>query len=455
VSESEFHAPYQKEVMDGEPSFWRPRWLNRNLVCLFAGRALRSATQAYLVVVVPLYLAQLGYDATHIGAMFAIVAVASAVMAALTGVMSDRFGRKAMLVVISLLTAAGGAVLAFATSFAVLTAAAAAGTIGRGGGAGSAGAFGPYYPAEQPLIAEQVSDLQRTTVFGALSFVAVLGGAAGSLLAWAPRLMQQGLGMSILDGYRALFVLTAAIGLAMVAVVLPVREVRHPSQRAIRAKRDSSSRRRRRMGTGDLRLGLSRESWRLIWRFMITALTNGLSIGMLGPLLVYWFYRRYGVDAAEIGKLYFALNLLAAAPYLLAGRMALRFGSVNAVVVCRAAAAVLLGVMVLMPSFWLAGLFYGLRMIFNTLSIPVRQSFLMGVIPGPERSSAAGMTSVPAQAGSSVSPYIAGYLMQYTSLELPLEIAAALQAVNALLYYLFFRAVRPPEEISADTGERL
>ena len=133
--------------MDGEPSFWRPRWLNRNLVCLFAGRALRSATQAYLVVVVPLYLAQLGYDATHIGAMFAIVAVASAVMAALTGVMSDRFGRRAMLVVISLLTAAGGAVLAFATSFAVLTAAAAAGTIGRGGGAGSAGAFGPYYPA--------------------------------------------------------------------------------------------------------------------------------------------------------------------------------------------------------------------------------------------------------------------------------------------------------------------
>jgi len=94
-------------------------------------------------------------------------------------------------------------------------------------------------------------------------------------------------------------------------------------------------------------------------------------------------------------------------------------------------------------------------MIFNTLSIPVRQSFLMGVIPPAERSSAAGMASSPAQIGSSITPYAAGYLMEHAALELPLEIAAFLQAVNAILYYVFFHAVVPPEEISADTGERL
>ncbi len=445
MAETEFRAARPDELPGHEASSWRPRWLNRNLVCLFAGRGLRSASQAYLVIVVPLYLAALGYNATHIGLMFAIVAMASAVMAALTGIMSDRFGRKAMLIVISLMTAAGGAVFAFSTSFVVLTVAAALGTIGRGGGAGSAGAFGPYYPAEQPLIAEQVSDFDRTTVFGALSFVAVLGGAAGSLLAWTPRLMQLGFGWPIVEGYRALFILTAALGLAMVAVVIPVREY-HSAPGAPRHERAR---------TGPLLLGLSRASWRLVSRFMVTAATNGLAIGMLGPLLVYWFYRRFGVDAAEIGKLYFVLNLVAAAPYLLAGRMAARFGSVKAVVFCRAVASVLLGVMVVMPSFWLAGLLYGARMIFNTLSIPVRQSFLMGVIPPAERSAAAGMASFPAQVGSSISPYMAGYLMQQVSLELPLELAALLQALNATLYYFFFRAVRPPEEISADTGERL
>jgi MFS family permease len=451
VAETGFRSIRHDGLPQPERPSWRPRWLNRNLVCLFTGRGLRSATQAYLVIVVSLYLAALGYDATHIGVMFAIVAMASAVMAALTGIMSDRFGRKAMLIVISLMTAAGGVVFAFARSFVVLTIAAALGTIGRGGGAGSAGAFGPYYPAEQPLIAEQVSDFDRTTVFGALSFVAVLGGAAGSLLAWAPRLMQQALGLPIIEGYRALFILTAIIGLAMVAVVIPVRERPHAGtyQSGARGIPQASRRSER------LVLGLSPASWRLVSRFMVTAATNGLAIGMLGPLLVYWFYRSYGVDAAQIGRLYFVLNLIAAAPYLLAGRMAARFGSVNAVVVCRAIASILLGVMVVMPSFWLAGLLYGARMIFNTLSIPVRQSFLMGVIPPAERSAAAGMASFPAQVGSSISPYLAGHLMQQVALELPLALAALLQALNAALYYLFFHAVRPPEEISTDAGDRL
>jgi hypothetical protein len=57
--------------------------------------------------------------------------------------------------------------------------------------------------------------------------------------------------------------------------------------------------------------------------------------------------------------------------------------------------------------------------------------------------------------GSSISPYLAGHLMQQVALELPLALAALLQALNAALYYLFFHAVRPPEEISTDAGDRL
>jgi hypothetical protein len=35
------------------------------------------------------------------------------------------------------------------------------------------------------------------------------------------------------------------------------------------------------------RLGLSRDSWRLVSRFMITNATNGLAAGMMGPFVVY------------------------------------------------------------------------------------------------------------------------------------------------------------------------
>lgn len=107
---------------------------------------------------------------------------------ALTGVLSDRFGRKTFLILISLLTVGGGLAFAVSTNFIVLVLAAAIGTIGRGGGgAGSGGNWGPFYPAEQALIAEHSTDFERTTVFGALSSVGVVAGAVGSLFAWLPR----------------------------------------------------------------------------------------------------------------------------------------------------------------------------------------------------------------------------------------------------------------------------
>ena len=427
----------------------RPRTLNRNLTCLLAGRVLRSVSQAYLVIIVPLFLVALGYNAVDMGIMFAISAIASAILAALTGFLSDRFGRKSLLILLSLMTAIGGGVFALSTGFVTLTVAAAFGSIGRGGGAGSSGAFGPYYPAEQALVAEQALDANRTSVFGLLSFVGVIGGALGSLAAQIPRLLRDYRGLPMLESYRALFATTVAIGIAMALVTVPIREAHRFDDLVSAARRTGSKnlRTRRAEAPGGL-FGLSRPTWRLVSRFMITNLTNGLAIGMLGPFMVYWLYRRYDADAADIGRLFFVINLVAAIPYLMAGRIAARLGSVRAVVICRAISTVLLALMVTAPTFAIAGVLYAVRMVFNTISIPVRQSFLMGVIKPAERSSAAGLSSFPSQVGSSISPFLAGYFMQHLSLELPIEFAAALQGINAILYYVFFRDVRPPEEAS-------
>jgi MFS family permease len=472
-------------------AWWRPVWLNRDLAFLFGGRGLRSLTQAYLAVIVPLYLAQLGFSAEQLGIVFTAAAIASAILAAAVGFLSDRFGRKTLLILIALLTVGGGLVFALSGNFVALVLAGALGTIGRGGGAASGGAWGPYYPAEQALIAEHASDRQRTTIFGALSFVGVLTGALGSLLALLPALLQHSSGFSLIAGYRVLFLLTAFLGVAMALIIVPVRE-----RRPILALKDqgtdteaslalkgqgtdaggrselplamagrriagggiaSRSPLLQQEGGGDVRepirarvprgaLGLSHQSWGLIGRFMVTNTTNGLAIGILGGFVVYWFYRRYGVGASEMGGLFFVINLAAALPYLLAGRLARRLGAVNAVVSTRAVSVVLLVVMVFMPTFILAALIYLVRMIANTLSNPVRQSYLMGVIAPHERARAAGLANLPSQAAASVSPYIAGYLIQQIALDLPLELAAALQGLNAILYYAFFRNIHPPEE---------
>lgn len=426
---------------------FRPSWLSRDLFCLFAARALRSIAQGYLGIILPIYLAELGYRETAMGVLFAVAAFTSAIMAALTGILADRWGRKAFLIGIALLMAAGSLVLAMTRNFAVMVTAASLGTIGFGGSAGLGGGWGPYYPAAQSLVAEQTADHERTAAFGVLSFVGVLAGALGSLFASLPELMHQHRGMTMIDGFRALFVFTALLGVSMAIVVLPVREIRYEKLR--RDAPDGGSH-------GALsppyeqtiatRLGLSGGSWRLVGRFMITNATNGFAIGMLGPFVVYWFYRRFGASVGELARLYFAINLLAALPYLLAARLTARLGAVNTVVITRSIGSVLLFVMVAMPTFWLAAAIYAIRAIFSVLSIPVRQSYLMGVIAPAERASAAGLANLPSQATQSVSTYFAGYLMEYVALTMPLILAGGLQALNALLYYAFFHQVRPPEE---------
>jgi predicted MFS family arabinose efflux permease len=131
----------------------------------------------------------------------------------------------------------------------------------------------------------------------------------------------------------------------------------------------------------------------------------------------------------------------------MAGRIALTFGTVRSVVATRAVGTVLLFAVVLMPTFAWAAVLYGIRMVFNVLSIPVRQSYLMGVIEPSERATASGFANFPSQVTSAAGPYMAGYFMEHVALSLPLEFAAVMQGLNTILYWAFFRNVYPPEEL--------
>jgi MFS family permease len=417
-------------------------WLNRDLFWLFALRVIRSFAQGYLGVITPLYIAMLGYDAVHLGILFAVSAMVAAALSTATGLLSDRFGRKLFLAIISVLMGIGGVWFGLTRNFAAIVAAGAIGSIGRGG-AIAGGAWGPFYPAAQALVAEQTRDYERTSVFGALSFVGVMSAAVGSLLATVPKIVQHAFGLPLLEGYRLLFLLVGPFGVAMAFAVIPVREL-HVGQP--RAAQNPSTPADQRPIDPKLVLGLSPKSWQLVWRFMVTNATNGAAIGMLGPFVVYWFYRRFGVTATELGTLFFVLNLISSVPYLMAGRIALMFGSVRSVVVTRAIGTILLFAVAVMPTFLSAAALYAIRIVFNVISLPVRQSYLMGVIDPAERASAAGLANLPSQITSAAGPYVAGYFMQHIALALPLEFAAAMQGINALLYWLFFRNVYPPEE---------
>jgi len=473
----------------------------RDGALLLLARVLMSGQRALVGVVVPIYLARRGFSATALGALFAVVALSAAVMSGLIGFAADRAGRKPFVVGVPLLSAGAGLAFAFTDRSAALFVAAALGTFGRGSGAGTA-QVGPYQPAEQALLAGLVPDRLRNALFGLIASASAAGGLLGTLLAITP-LSAATTGAHRVDAatYRPAFLAAATLALLASACALPVREIgggagalaeqhadeedaltvglapagreRHEAKKADSVGADGAgadhdladgdrgdhrsesmatraSRRRppagsRRLSAGSRRLPgssrrLSAGSRRLILQLWATNGVNGVAVGLFGPFITYWLYRRFGAGPATVGALYTAGNLITIATNQLAAPLAARHGTVRTVVAVRAAQAALLPVLAVMPTLAAAGAIYTLRLIVQRIGMSLRQSFVMSAAPAPERARVAALSQLPVQGISALSPTLSGYLFEEVSLAFPFELAGVLQLINAALFHHFFAA---------------
>ncbi len=404
----------------------QPDWMPRDVRLLIVARVAMSAARALAGVIVPIYLAQTGFSAGQLGELFGVVALTSAILSTAVGLLADRVGRKLFVVLLPLFTMAASIVFALSHLDALLVVFAALGSFGRGAGAG-AGSIGPYQPAEQALVADATPSRHRNSVFGRLAFASSVGAVVGGPLAAIPQLATS-FGLRGIAAYRPAFFATAILALVAALIVLPI----------------ANPRAARRPGRNPFQF--PRHSWPLLFKLWATNSVNGLAVGFFGPFITYWFYRRYGATPGSIGLLFTVINLATMVSTLGAANVARQLGLVRAIVVSRVISAMLLVVMVQAPAFWLAGAIYLIRMLAQRVSLPLRQSYVMGMAAPAERASVAALSSIPAQVTSAATPVAAGYLFEEVSLALPFEIGAILQTINGIMYYLFFHDLHPPEE---------
>src|SRR5579875_1020962 len=406
-----------------------PPWWSRNLTVVVAARVAMSAGRALAGVVTPIYLALQGFSAWRLSEYVLTVALCSAVLSTSAGTLSDRVGRKPFLVVMPLLTAAAGVAFALTDSVPVLFLMGAAGSFGRGAGAG-AGAIGPYRPAESAFVTDILAARHRNDAFGRLAFGSSVGATAGGLLALlAPAGHLHGAAAT--TAFRGAFLAIAAVSaIAGLLALWLVEGVRRPGPAGAATPK---------------RPVLPRRSRWLLYRLWATNGLNGMAGGMFGPFVTYWFFRRYGAGAGEVGTLFAIINVATAVSVLSAAGLARRWGVVRTVAIMRTAQAVLIVPMVLSPSFAWAGAVYFVRMIVQRIGLPLRQSYTIGLADPDERGSVAALSNLPSQATMAVSPLLTGYLFDEVSLSLPFELAAVFQLANAVAFWGFFRN-RPPDE---------
>ncbi len=375
-------------------------------------RFLRSVAQASLTILVPIYLSKLGLSGVQIGFAFTLSVIVGIIFSIGVGFFADKYGRKLVILIMTVVNSLSVIGFFLTTSYIPLMLFVSIGTIRGGGGGGAAGA------AQQALIAESADSKFRNEVFGTFSFFGAIGSTIGYALTIALPYISNVFNEGWRGGYLFLMALALIIYISTFFITLLVRENKNRSKR---------------QNTFKL-------SWKLLGKFSLTNAVNGLGTGFFsGPILVYWFFVRYGASVDFISIIYVLSNIARAISSISSARMAKFFGTVKTIVGVRIIGAVTLIFMALMPTLFLAGLFYLLRMFFVSTGIPLRQSFTMGQAKEEERASMAALSNLPQQITSSIGPTASGYFMDYSMMEAPILIAAVFQFANAALYWHFFK----------------
>jgi MFS family permease len=384
---------------------------------LLYSMASRRVMMGFLQVVRAIYFALLGFDPIAIGVLLSIATFVSAVHSIVFGFLSDRFGRKAFLLLGALFAAMRLVIFALSTDFWLLALGQGIGALGEGVGAGQ--------PVVSAYIADKANNRKLASVFGTLAVTNALATTIGNLMAGLPSYFQESLSLNMVDAHSLLFWFGAAASAASLLLIAPMQEVKPE-----------------RVGKREVKRGfLEVKSWDVIGRFSIVRSTSGLGWGLIESLLPLYFFIRFGVGSETLGPIYAVTRFLSIFSYLLMPRIVERFGDVRTIIASRLLTAGLTAAFSVTSLYQLAvALLIALRTIIM-FSMPIRQSFATGIVDPEETATAIGISSFSRMALRSIAPTLAGYMFETLSLSLPFLSGAGLIATNAILYRAFF----PPE----------
>lgn len=398
----------------------------RDAIILMTSRGVRAFAFSYLGVIFTIYLSQLGYSTVTIGFVVTTAYASAAVLTAIWGYLSDRYGRKNILILLAALTIVSNLIYIFSSHLIFIIAAVIIANVGAGGsGAGGQGG-GPMSPVEQALLAEKCSPQNRNTVFSANAFVGSMMGALGALVSGLPQHLQETWGWPPVASYKPLFILTIIFSMVLIYAYSRIEEHHVPKKREkgpVMNKTNS-----------------------FVIKMSLLGMIDNLGGGLISPLLAYWFFLRYGVELKSLGFMFFLSYLLAAMSFLTAPIIARRIGVVRTMAFSHGLASAIWLILPLAPTFNVAATLTILRSYLAYMDNPLRSSFIMGVVRPEDRGSAAGFTSLSRHVPVAVSPSLSAYMMQTLSLNVPIFIGGFLQLFHDCAFYYMFRDVKPPEE---------
>ena len=370
---------------------------------MFVAKTARTFCYGFLGIVLPIYLGELGVSAAGIGIAITLTLAGSATLTWAVRRPAERFGPRAPLLALALLSAASALLLLGSTSPPLVVLAAILGNVAVG-----AGETGPFLAIEQVVIARAIPSVRRTQVLGLYNFLGYGAGAFGAA------------SVGLAPGYRMLFVaFLLAAGIQAVSYAR-LRLAAVPAPRA----------------------GGRATSAPLIRRFAALFALDSFAGGfVLQSLVSFYLHRRYDLDLDALGLIFGVAQILTAISVLLAARVAARYGLLETMVVSHLASNVALMAIAIAPTAGVAVALLFLRQLLSQMDVPTRQAYVMAVVNDSEREAAASLTNLSRTIAQAITPAVTGWVMQTVALSAPFVLGGGLKIVYDVLIWLTFRHV--------------
>lgn len=374
------------------------------VTAVFVAKATRTFCYGFLGIVLPIYLADLGMGATAIGVAVTSTLAGSAMLTWLVRRPAERFGARAALLGLTVLSAVAAGLLLASREPWLVVLGAVLGNVAVG-----TGETGPFLTVEQVVVARATPAARRTAV---LSVYNLLGYAAAALGAVSVRFTAS---------YTPLFamflagaVVQAIAYSTMRAPATPVRSPggRLPSAPVIR---------------------------RLSALFALDSFAGGF---VLQSLVAYFLHTQFDMALDTLGAVFAGTQILTGVSMLLAARAATRFGLLPTMVVSHLLSNGLLIAIAFAPTGAIAVAFLLARHLLSQMDVPTRQAYVMAVVADEEREAAASLTNLSRTVAQAITPALTGWVMTAIALSAPFALGGVLKIVYDVLLWQTFKDVK-------------
>ncbi len=396
---------------------------NADVRRILVAQALRAFAYGFGSIMLAVSLQEHGWSSFRVGILLLAIVAGTAITSVLVGTYADRFGRRRTYALLYLGLAAAGFAFGTTSRLWILFVVALAGPLSP-----EVIESGPFTSLEQAMLPQGLTERERNHVFGTYNAVATLAGSLGALAAGGPALLRR-VGFGVPTDQR-LFLLFVPIALTGAVLALTLSPTVEPEGR--KGRRRIPLRRSR------------RAVLRLSELFSIDSFAGGL---VVGTFIAYWFKVRFGASTEVLGAVFFGVGILQTISFLVAPRLADRFGLLRTMVFSHLPSNVLLAAIPFAPTLSLAITLLLARALLAQMDVPSRQAYIIAMVDPEERTAAVAYTNSARYVTRPFGPVVAGAAVQL-ALGLPFVLAGAIKSAYDLTLWSWFRRVPPPTAIT-------